>query len=165
MTNFVYPYRYAPMATRHLVGKVMLSLPINRGEGRSIRPWLHAVLGDRAQLSFNYETKCWEVARAHLGAARDAIVERYGLCDVSTENVVSQTHQCDDRCQDAEGPDCTCSCGGEFHGEANTSHSWVRVGDTTLVSRTRTSMTTCRRYIRADLVDLWGSSASKMTDN
>jgi hypothetical protein len=54
---------------------------------------------------------------------------------------------------------------GDFHGEAHTSHSWVRVGDTTLVSRTRTSMTTCRRYIRADLVDIWGSSVSKMTDN
>lgn len=152
MTDFAYQYPYVPLATRLRRGKVMLSLPIRKGEGRSIRPWLHDELGDRAQMSFNYGTKCWEVGRAHLGAARDAIVERYGVCDVDTESAVSQMFQCDERCQEAEGPDCTCSCGGEFHGEANTSHRWVRVGDTTLIGRTSTTEIRRRRYIRADLV-------------
>ena len=152
MTDFAYQYPYAPLATRLLRGKVMLSLPIHKGEGRSIRPWLHDELGNRAQMSFNYDTKCWEVGRAHLGAARAALVARYGVCDVDPESAVSQMFQCDERCQEAEGPDCTCSCGGEFHGEAYTSHQWVRVGDTTLIRRTSTTEIRRRRYIRADLV-------------
>ena len=156
MTKFVYPYRFIPLATRLLQGKVQLTLPILKGEGRTIRPWLHEVLGDQAHLSFNEGTTSWEVGRGHLGAVRDAIVERYGVCDVDTESSVSQAYKCDERCQEAEGPDCTCSCGGEFHGEANGSHRWLRVGETTLISKTTTTQTRRRRYIRSDLEGVFG---------
>lgn len=144
-------HRFMPCVTRLLVGKVELSLPIRAGEGRTIRPWLRQVLGPGVHLTFNRATSNWEVGRSHLGAARDAVVQRFGVCDVVTEARLSDRYQCDERCQDATGPDCTCSCGGEFHGERDVTHDWIRVGDSTLISRTSTTQTNSRRYVRSDL--------------
>lgn len=42
--------------------------------------------------------------------------ERYVKCLGSTRGVVSWRVPCDDRCVYAEGPDCSCSCGGKNHG-------------------------------------------------
>lgn len=151
MTDFVYPYTYAPLLQRHLKGKIHLTLPIHRGEGRTIRPWLRDALGPGVPLTFNEATSGWEVGRGHLAAARDAIVERYGMCYVDTEAKLSTTRQCDERCQEAAGPDCSCTCGGEFHGDLDTTHNWVRVGETTLVSSTSTTRVHRRWYVRADV--------------
>jgi hypothetical protein len=144
------------MAVRRAKGKVLLSLPIAAGEGKTIRPWLRKALGNRAQISFDNSAKLWIVARRHLRPTRDAIVAKYGLCDVEIENRISQKVQCDERCQKATGPDCVCECGGEFHGEEDISRWWVHVGETTLVSKTTETAIVRRRYVRPDLVEAWG---------
>lgn len=152
MGQFVYRYRSYPLATRLEGQKARLNLPIvSSEEGRAIRPWLRDVLGPGSPYSFVRGARQWEVPRSRLAVVRDAIVERYGICDVDLEAKISAAIQCDDRCQEAEGPDCTCSCGGEFHGVLHTSHNWVRVGDTTLISWTTTTQTRRTRFVRSDL--------------
>jgi hypothetical protein len=43
------------------------------------------------------------------------------------------TEKCDTRCREAEGAECVCSCGGQYHGGDNTyTRGWRLVGTTTL---------------------------------
>lgn len=60
----------------------------------------------------------------------EAIAIRDGA--VQIEMHYSTSEQCDRRCQNAEGDECTCSCEGKYHGN-NHHASWIEVGDTTLV--------------------------------
>ena len=72
------------------------------------------------------------VARAHFLPLIEALKAEFGQVRVITRHC--DTEKCDTRCQEAEGPDCTCSCGGTFHGGSNTyTRSWRLVGTTTLL--------------------------------
>lgn len=81
----------------------------------------------------------WTMSREHLTAVAEAIAIRDG--EVVIEMHYSQVEQCDQRCQNATGDDCTCSCEGRHHG-AGQHASWREVGDTTLVRGTGTKVVT-----------------------
>lgn len=81
----------------------------------------------------------WTIHREHLTAVAQAIAIRDG--EVLIEMHYSQSEQCDRRCQTANGDDCTCTCEGKHHGEAQHA-SWLEVGDTTLISVSGTKVVT-----------------------
>jgi hypothetical protein len=81
----------------------------------------------------------WTIYRHHLTTVAEAIAIRDGQVEI--EMHYSQTEQCDRRCQRATGDDCTCSCEGHHHGEANHA-TWIEVGETTLVRGTGTKVVT-----------------------
>lgn len=93
--------------------------------GRSIRPtWVDAQEGQPGWKGY------WTISREHLTEVAEAIAIRDGR--VTIEMHYSTSEQCDLRCQNAEGDECTCSCEGKYHGN-NHHASWIEVGDTTLV--------------------------------
>lgn len=75
-------------------------------------------------------TGYWTIYRQHLTLVAEAIAIRDG--EVHIEMHYSLSEQCDRRCQQARGDECTCSCEGKHHGEALHA-SWIEVGPTTLV--------------------------------
>jgi len=75
----------------------------------------------------------WTISRTHLNVVAEAVAIRDG--EVTVEMHYSDKEQCDSRCQDATGDDCTCSCEGKHHGEGQYA-SWKEVGATTLVRST-----------------------------
>jgi hypothetical protein len=100
--------------------------------GRSNREWLREELGRRIRPEWNRAEGRWEVARRHLRALIEALVERFGAVDVYLE--FSASEQCDVRCRDAKGDDCTCSCLGLNHRGAAYWNAWRPVGETTLIA-------------------------------
>lgn len=91
----------------------------------AIRPtWVYAPEGEP------YWHGYWTIARDHLNLVAEAIAIRDG--EVTVEMHYSEREQCDLRCQNATGDDCTCSCEGKHHGEGVYA-SWKEVGATTLV--------------------------------
>lgn len=96
--------------------------------GKAIRPtWVKAPEGSPGWAGY------WTISRAHLTAVAEAIAIRDG--EVQIEMHYSTSEQCDERCQNARGNDCTCSCEGKNHGAAEHA-SWKPVGETTLVRST-----------------------------
>ncbi|MBP2422196.1 hypothetical protein ABC195_16480 [Microbacterium sp. 2P01SA-2] len=81
----------------------------------------------------------WEIARPHLTDVAEAIAIRDGQVEI--EMHYSTAEQCDQRCQSAEGDECTCSCEGKYHGN-NHHASWIEVGDTTLVRNSGSKVVT-----------------------
>lgn len=93
--------------------------------GKTIRPtWVDAPAGRPRWEGY------WTISREHLTEVAEAIAIRDGHVEV--EMHYSTSEQCDRRCQNAEGDECTCSCEGRYHGN-NHHASWLEVGDTTLV--------------------------------
>jgi hypothetical protein len=93
--------------------------------GRSIHPrWVDAPVGQPGWKGH------WTISREHLTDVAEAIAIRDGHVEI--EMHYSTSEQCDRRCQNAEGDECTCSCEGQYHGN-NHHASWIEVGDTTLV--------------------------------
>lgn len=91
----------------------------------AIRPtWVYAPEGQP------YWNGYWTIARAHLNEVAEAIAIRDG--EVVVEMHYSDLEQCDLRCQNATGDECTCSCEGKHHGEGAYG-KWKEVGVTTLV--------------------------------
>lgn len=118
--------------------------------GMAIRPeWVPAPAGQPPWQGY------WTISRAHLTAVAEAIAIRDGHVDV--EMHYSQLEKCDRRCQEADGDDCTCSCEGKFHGEAQHSR-WVEVGDTTLVRGTGKKVVTRRLTKHQAIADQRGRS-------
>ncbi|MBP2422203.1 hypothetical protein [Microbacterium imperiale] len=72
----------------------------------------------------------WTISRNHLSVVAEAIAIRDG--EVTIEMHYSEHERCDSRWQGSTGDDCTCSCEGIHHGEAQHA-AWKQVGDTTLV--------------------------------
>ena len=61
----------------------------------------------------------------------EALKTRFGQVRVIT--VHCDTEKCDTRCREAEGAECVCSCGGQYHGGDNTyTRGWRLVGTTAL---------------------------------
>ncbi|WP_156960975.1 hypothetical protein [Kocuria marina] len=93
--------------------------------GMAIRPtWVKAAEGEEGWKGY------WTISRDHLIPVAEAVAIRDGK--VLIEMHYSQTEKCDLRCQNATGDDCTCSCEGKNHGQAEHA-SWKQVGETTLV--------------------------------
>lgn len=116
--------------------------------GRAIRPtWVPSADPNRPWEGH------WEIAREHLTDVAEAIAIRDGRVDIQMH--YSTTEQCDRRCQEAEGDECTCSCEGKFHGN-NQHASWIDVGSTTLVRGSGSKLVTrvlTRQQARADQDD------------
>lgn len=55
------------------------------------------------------------------------MVATYGSCELNWEVEVG-TARCDDRCREAVGMECVCSCGGVHHGEAHWGGDWEPTG-------------------------------------
>lgn len=92
--------------------------------GAAIRPtWIDALPGEPGWKGY------WTIARKHLTDVAEAVAIRDG--SVFIEMHYSAAEQCDSRCQNAEGNDCTCSCEGKYHGEGEHA-AWLQVGVTTL---------------------------------
>lgn len=100
-------------------------------EGGSNRRWLLSELGDRIRPEWNRDERRWEIARPHLATLTTALAARFGEVDVYLE--FSTTERCHNRCQDASGDDCTCSCRGEHHGGGVYWTQWMQVGDEILI--------------------------------
>jgi hypothetical protein len=91
----------------------------------AIRPqWVYAPDGEP------YWHGYWTISRNHLNVVAEAIAIRDG--EVAVEMHYSEREQCDLRCQNATGDDCTCSCEGKHHGDGVYA-SWKEIGATTLV--------------------------------
>ncbi|MFI9465768.1 hypothetical protein [Streptomyces xiamenensis] len=102
-------------------------------EGGSNRKWLMETLGERIRPEWNRPEGRWEIARPHLKALVAALVDRFEEVDVFLE--FSTTERCHERCQEATGDDCSCSCMGENHGGAAYWKRWHLVGDQVLVGQ------------------------------
>ena len=121
-----------PDLFRPLEGRIRLEMPYAPGN----RAWLKEQLGERIRPDWvrHGGGGHWEVARNHLRALLEALVDRWGAVDVVLDFNV--TEKCDRRCQTARGDDCTCSCLGVNHRGLGGGKEWFRVGDTTLISST-----------------------------
>lgn len=109
--------------------------------GKAIRPtWIDAPPGSPGWAGY------WTISRQHLTVVAEAVAIRDGL--VNVEMHYSTTEQCDRRCKNAKGDDCTCSCEGKNHGDGDHA-SWTPVGDTTLVKSSGTRIAT-RQLTRAE---------------
>ena len=109
--------------------------------GKAIRPtWVKSPDGAPGWAGY------WKISREHLTAVAEAIAIRDG--EVQIEMHYSESEQCDERCQNAKGDDCTCSCEGKNHGAAEHG-SWRQVGETTLV-RSAGKRVTRRHLTRAE---------------
>lgn len=98
--------------------------------GIAIRPtWVNAPEGQAGWKGH------WTISRTHLTVVAEAIAVRDG--EVRIEMHYSTSEQCDARCQNADGDDCTCSCEGANHGTGDHA-AWTPVGETTLVRSTGT---------------------------
>lgn len=127
-----------PTVYRPYRGRLRLRMPYRKDN----RAWLKDRLGDRIRPEWvrgaGGREGWWEIARNHLQPLVEALVERWGAVDVTL--IYSTTEQCDTRCQNARGDDCTCSCLGLNHGHGFAGQ-WTQVGDTTLVQREYTKVT------------------------
>nr|WP_176704856.1 hypothetical protein [Arthrobacter sp.]AXV46242.1 hypothetical protein pA2H2_p09 [Arthrobacter sp.] len=74
----------------------------------------------------------WTISREHLTEVAEEIAIRDGLVEI--EMHYSDSVRCDTRCRKAVEDECTCSCEGKFHGNAQHA-AWLEVGETTLVHR------------------------------
>lgn len=72
----------------------------------------------------------WTISREHLTDVARAIAVRDGRVEI--EMHYNESERCDNRCQNATGNDCTCTCEGKYHG-AGEHAAWRQVADTTLV--------------------------------
>jgi hypothetical protein len=111
-------------------GRLRIVMPYARGT----RAWLRSVCGAGTRPEWDPGAKVWTVARTHFRAVTEAVARFYGTADVWLD--VSVRHQCDQRCRDATGDECSCECGGEHHGGAGYQRAWTQVGDT-LISNQR----------------------------
>jgi hypothetical protein len=94
--------------------------------GRRIRPtWVAADEGEPGWKGY------WVIARNHLTVVAEEIAIRDG--EVQIEMHYSTTEQCDRRCQEATGDECTCSCEGKYHGDGQHA-SWIEINEDTLVA-------------------------------
>lgn len=100
----------------------------------AIRPtWVYAPEGQP------YWHGYWTISRNHLNVVAEANAIRDG--EVVVEMHYSEREQCDLRCQNATGDDCTCFCEGKHHGEGVYA-SWKEVGATTRVRSTGVKVVT-----------------------
>lgn len=118
------PTVYRPAST----GRLVVWMPFDRRN----RSWLHEQLGDYIRPDWNKRTGHWEIARPHMRAVVEALVNKFGTVKVTIDT--RAVSKCDTRCRDAEGDDCDCQCLGENHGGADYWQSWFEVGDTTLLA-------------------------------
>lgn len=139
--------RFEPKIYRPLTGRLQVEIPVRKGEGRTVRPWLWEVCGEDTRSQWDEQSKVWLVARDHLVRVRDALVTKHGVCIVFVDSRLSQRSSCDTRCTDAKDDDCVCQCGGVNH--RGSRGGYVQVGDTTLVKRQGSVTTTSRRYERS----------------
>lgn len=113
---------------RPLKGRLQLRMPF-RLENRQ---WLRANLGSRVHLVWVKDAAPhWELSRNHLVPLLWALTREFEAVIVRLE--FSHTQKCDQRCRDATGTDCVCSCMGAYHGGAG-GRVWYEVGQTTLIS-------------------------------
>lgn len=136
---------------RPVQGRVELRGLPRPGEGElSNREWMKDVVG-AARPTWVEGPRGWDgywtVARDHLEPLVRAVALRLGQVDVRME--YRSTEQCDLRCQNAKGDDCTCSCHGVNHGHARPA-GWMQVGGTTLVAAETEQV--LRRVTRADVL-------------
>lgn len=104
-------------------GRITVRMPYALGN----RAWIHHNLGSGIHPVWNTTDKRWELARNHLRATVEALVERFGIVDVVIDSYAVT------RCRDAVGDDCDCQCVGENHGGAAYWKHWHAVGETTLI--------------------------------
>lgn len=121
---------------RPVTGRVVIKMPYAKGN----RAWLKETLGDRIRPDFRKPPPRWEVARIHFAPVVQALANRLGRIDVYVDFRTAE--QCDTRCRNARGQECTCSCLGRQHGRGIT-YGWNLVGDTTMVQ----SSGTVRRHL------------------
>lgn len=135
-----------PQIYRPLEGRLQVRIDVPFGEGKTVRPWLWEICGDRTRAVWDEDLKRWLVAPEHLARLRDALVEKYGACRVLIDARVSQHTRCDTNCTGAKHDECTCRCGGVNH--RGTQSGYTQVGQTTLIRTTDEVATTLRRYVR-----------------
>ncbi|MBT2522766.1 hypothetical protein [Arthrobacter sp. ISL-28] len=121
--------------------------------GKWTREFLKEVLGSRVHLEWTVDNAgkvWWMLAKRHRENLAAALQTLYGGVWVIREYSVTQV--CTHSCQGAVRDDCTCSCGGEFHGGGGT---WAYVMDDLLINH---EVRRVSRYYSREMV---GPSASQ----
>jgi hypothetical protein len=104
---------------------VELRLPYRPGNREALR----GTLGPGVHLQWDREYGCWRLARRHMLTLVDALVEagQPVRVEVTVRGKAAGAERCDARCRDAEGDDCTCECGGRWHGAQRWPNHWAHV--------------------------------------
>lgn len=111
-------------------GRCTLVLPPRKGMTATLRGD-----GRRSAIMFDREHGCFVLERVFAYRSLRTF-EFWGLFPDLTLTVYEERSlgraQCDTRCTEASGDDCSCQCWGQNHG-IGVDGSWRQVGDTTLV--------------------------------
>ncbi len=117
-----------PEVRRPAEGRLRVYIPWRDGGNRKL---IKSVCGARSRPEWDGQARRWLIARAHFMPLIEALKARFGQVRVITAHC--DTEKCDIRCQEARGDDCVCSCGGSFHGGADSyTRRWILVGTTSL---------------------------------
>lgn len=103
--------------TRPLRGRLRVEVPFRRGDANYVL--LREICGERTQVRYNRQQRCFEVARAHLGTLIDRLPAELGQPVEVVLHGAVQT-KCVEACWRDARPEtvweCECSCAGRFHG-------------------------------------------------
>lgn len=119
---------HIPVVRRPARGRLEVHIPWREGGNRRL---IKRICGTLTRPEWDGDRKRWMIARAHFTPLIEALKAEYGQVRVITAHCDAE--RCDVRCQKAEGAECVCSCGGQYHGGDNTyTRGWRLVGTTAL---------------------------------
>ncbi len=99
------------------------------------------------KLNWNKADKHWELAKGRYEEIVAVLLHKWGRCWVIQNQNLQET--CAYSCRTAKGPDCTCSCGGVYHG-SESHERWYDIGETFSTRHTGTELS-CRILTPNDL--------------
>jgi hypothetical protein len=100
---------------------------------RDNKALLRSLIGGGKRLEWDRDNKCWLVSRATALSLAQFVPAQFGTTTVYWQ-VRAGAQRCDIRCQNAVSLDCTCACGGVYHGIGTSGSEWTVVGSTTLIA-------------------------------
>ena len=100
-----------PVVRRPAQGRLEVHIPWREGGNRKV---IKRICGTLTRPQWYGDRKRWVIARAHFALLIGALKAEYGQVRVITAHCDAEG--CDARCQKAEGAECVCSCGGQYHG-------------------------------------------------
>ena len=92
-------------------GRLEVHIPWREGGNRKV---IKRICGTLTRPQWDGDRKRWVIARAHFTPLIGALKAEYGQVRVITAHCDAE--KCDTRCREAEGAECVCSCGGQYHG-------------------------------------------------
>jgi hypothetical protein len=116
---------------RPLKGRIKVVIPYQEPKYAN-RAWIKGVCGKQTHPEWNSTDKTWDISRSWFPVILDAMLRQYGPVHIYEDH--SEIELCNLNCQQAHGEECTCSCGGIYHGwerADNARHNWILLSEDT----------------------------------